>query len=59
MASALVQIGPQAQQIDFAYHFVAPRAKLNLQKVSHFRARLRAEAAKAGLSAVAVQRQAS
>jgi LysR family glycine cleavage system transcriptional activator len=40
----LVQPFPSAVKLDFAYFIVAPRAKLNLPKVSHFIAWLRREA---------------
>ncbi|MFT3988865.1 transcriptional regulator GcvA [Aestuariivirga sp.] len=40
----LVQPLSSAQAVDFAYYIVAPRAKLNLPKVSHFIAWLRAQA---------------
>lgn len=41
----LVQPFPSQVNVDFAYYIVAPRAKLNLPKVSHFIDWLRAEAA--------------
>ena len=41
----LVQAFPSAVKGDFAYYLVAPRAKLNLPKVSHFIDWLRREAA--------------
>jgi len=40
----LVQPLSSAQAVDFAYYVVAPRAKLNLPKVSHFIKWLRAQA---------------
>ncbi|MFM8747344.1 MAG: transcriptional regulator GcvA [Aestuariivirga sp.] len=41
----LVQPFPSQVKVDFAYYIVAPRAKLNLPKVSHFIDWLRTEAA--------------
>lgn len=40
----LVKAFPSAVKVDFAYYIVAPRAKLNLPKVSHFISWLRKEA---------------
>ena len=40
----LVKAFPSAVKVDFAYYIVAPRAKLNLPKVSHFIEWLRKEA---------------
>jgi LysR family transcriptional regulator, glycine cleavage system transcriptional activator len=42
----LVQPFPSAMKVDFAYFIVAPRAKLNLPKVSYFIDWLRTEAAR-------------
>lgn len=44
-SGALVRLAMRDQPIDYGYYIVAPRGKLNLPKVSHFRDWLRAEAA--------------
>ena len=44
-AGRLVPLLRSSQPVDFSYYLVAPRAKLNLPKVAHFRDWLRTQVA--------------